>query len=358
MKMVTAVEEIPRSTVTTTSTQSATTTTTTATTTLSATISPTTSITTSFSKESISQSVIAGYVAGICGVIVGHPMDSTKVWMQTRDFCPGTIAASSSDRNRPTGTRSSSTLAARPPVSLRTLYAGVGGPLVTVGLVQSINFALYDSIRRILHRRDIPNCSELEYVDQDSIANITMSSMIAGGVLAFITSPLILIKTKQQIMMWDFRKALLDTLRPKGTTSIQLSNFYTGFGPHLLAETVGRGVYFATYETLKRVGFQQQRHSEGTIGITLQERCFCAAAAGVVSWSVIFPVDALRARLYSQTIHGRSQSSMELATSMYRQHGSIAPFYRGFAVTILRAGPVAAAVLPIYDMTLEWLNNQ
>lgn len=302
---------------------------------------------------------MAGYVAGICGVIVGHPMDSAKVWMQTRDFGPTTIASSSSsDRNRPTGTRASSTLATRPPVSLRTLYAGVGGPLVTVGLVQSINFALYDSMRRILHRRDVPDCSELEYVDQDSIANITISSMVAGGVLAFITSPLILIKTKQQIMMWDFRKALVDTLRPKGSTSIQLANFYTGFGPHLLAETVGRGVYFATYETLKREGFQQQRHSDGTVGITIHERCFCAAAAGVASWSVIFPVDALRARLYSQTIHGSSQSSMELATSMYRQHGSIAPFYRGFAVTILRAGPVAAAVLPVYDMTLEWLSNQ
>jgi len=322
-----------------------------------------------YSTESIFQSVIAGYVAGICGVVVGHPMDSAKVWMQTRDSAPNRPSLQSAGFQSLGGTRAISTAAgtsasvsshaAPHKVSMRSLYAGVGGPLVTVGLVQSINFAIYDSMRRILHRNDDPNCSELDYVENDSIRNVTLSSMAAGGCLAFITSPLILIKTKQQIMMWDFHKALLDTLKPKGTTSIQLSNFYTGFGPHLLAETIGRGVYFACYEFMKRDFCQKRRIELGLpdAAITIQERCFCAAAAGVVSWSVIFPLDALRARLYSQTIHGMSQSPIELAKSVYQQHGSISPFYRGFGVTLLRAGPVAAAVLPVYDGVLAWFNT-
>jgi hypothetical protein len=32
-------------------------------------------------------------------------------------------------------------------------------------------------------------------------------------------------------------------------------------------------------------------------------------------------------------------------------------FYRGFSISILRAGPVAASVLPVYDLTLEWLSS-
>jgi hypothetical protein len=32
-------------------------------------------------------------------------------------------------------------------------------------------------------------------------------------------------------------------------------------------------------------------------------------------------------------------------------------FFRGFTVTILRAGPVAAFILPVYDVALDQLNK-
>lgn len=373
---------------------------------------------TTYSTESIVHSVAAGYVAGICGVIVGHPMDSAKVWMQTKDTL--LLPSPSSTRSQPssltlsslhstsalnltaatatTGTRSSmntttanmSTLVTAPPtrkVSLRALYAGVSGPLVMVGLVQSVHFAIYDSTRRVLHRRASPDSrhDQLDYLHHDAIHNVALSAMTAGSVLAFFTSPLILIKTKQQIMMWDFKKAFLETLhqprrgrRPVAATSmLQWTNFYTGFGPHFFIETVGRGIYFASYETLKRY-FQsthdvhrQHEHypqlsppppqpSSNSSSITIQERCVSAAIAGMTSWAIMFPMDALRARLYSQTImHGgaSSQGALELFRSIYTQQG-IMPFYRGFGVTLLRAGPVSAAILPIYDMTLDWINGR
>jgi hypothetical protein len=44
-------------------------------------------------------------------------------------------------------------------------------------------------------------------------------------------------------------------------------------------------------------------------------------------------------------------------TEMIRvMHGEKA-FYRGFWLTVLRAGPVAAAVLPVYDLVLEKLSS-
>jgi len=254
--------------------------------------------------------------------------------------------------------------------SLRALYAGVSGPLVMVGLVQSAHFAIYDSTRRVLHRRAVPDGHELDYLHRDSIHNVAISAMTAGSALAFFTSPLILIKTKQQIMMWDFKTAFFETLQPttgrSGAPSMQWTNFYAGFGPHFFIETVGRGIYFASYETLKRY-FQTANRghhppppsspSSNSSSITIQERCFSAAVAGITSWAIMFPMDALRARLYSQTIHGASsQGPLELFLSIYTQQG-IMPFYRGFGVTLLRAGPVSAAILPIYDMTLHWLNR-
>lgn len=304
-----------------------------------------------YSYQTITNSVIAGYVAGVCGVSIGHPMDSLKVFLQTE--------ASSKDANRitppiskaaPKGVAHMSTLAT--PVktrdlSLRALYAGVSGPLVTVGLVQSANFCMYDSFRRILHRRDHPFASDVDYMQHDSIWNVAISSMAAGSLLSFVTSPLLVLKTKQQVMTWTFSTAVRDTLKRRNRPAAL--NFFVGFGPHFLSETIGRGVYFASYEGLKRgmAGPDQPA--------TLSQRMMAAGASGVLCWSVIFPLDVLRNRLYAKAIAVDAGSAWEMAKSMYRD-GALKPFYRGFGITVLRAGPVSAAVLPVYDTTLEWLN--
>jgi solute carrier family 25 carnitine/acylcarnitine transporter 20/29 len=215
-------------------------------------------------------------------------------------------------------------------------------------MIQSVNFAIYDSMRRVLHRRSHPEASDADYLNHDSLTNITISSMVAGSVLAIFTSPLLVIKTKQQIMEWPVKKAVLDTLHSS-------KNFYVGFGPHCVAEVFGRGVYFCTYESLKRSFL---KHKPLNTTVTLQERCVSAAMAGIVCWSMIFPFDALRSRMYAQALSPVTpMTSWEMAKNMYREQNSMRPFFRGFGVTVVRAGPVAAAVLPIYDTTLEWLST-
>jgi len=195
-------------------------------------------------------SLCAGYIAGSCAVIVGHPLDSMKVLLQTGNagegFGIGTMSQATSPSNPPTtsspmaqstssGATTSSTnrtlssIAHRATInshaahligkkrSLISLYAGVGTPLITVGLVQSINFAIYDTVRRIRytqqqHENDHTIISRKEYLYHDDLANIAISSSVAGALTSFITSPLMVIKTKQQIMLWSMKKAANDTL--------------------------------------------------------------------------------------------------------------------------------------------------
>lgn len=325
----------------------------------------------SYSTTTVINSVTAGYAAGIAGVLIGHPLDSAKVWIQTKGATSATTTTTTTPnaslspstltknvgRSRPTTastvatTANMSTLAHSvvPPEqrgfnlrSIRALYSGLAGPLVTVGMIQSVNFAIYDSMRRALHQGD----DDLDYLYHDSLVHVTLASMVAGSILAVVTSPLSVIKTKQQIMEWNFQKAFANTTRVK--------DFYVGFGPHCVAEIVGRGVYFATYEHCKR-SFRQF-HDNNTTAVSLPERCVSAAVAGITCWTVIFPFDNLRNRMYAQSLSSGDLSCWEMAKSMYREQHSFRPFFRGFGVTVLRAGPVAAAVLPIYDTTLEWLS--
>jgi hypothetical protein len=202
-----------------------------------------------------------------------------------------------------------------------------------VGLIQAINFGVYDSLRRLLH-------PHADYRTHDSLAHVTMAGFASGAVVSLLTAPLVVVKTKQQIMSWNFQTAFLHTLRS--------GNFFVAFWPHALSGTFGRAIYFCSYEALKR----RWSHDAAE---TLTLRMIAAGLSGILCWSIIFPLDAIRSRINAQAIHGHPESAWNMATNMYKHNPQ--SFFRGFQVTVLRAGPVAAAVLPVYDCTLDWLQD-
>lgn len=390
-----------------------------------------------YSVKSVRNGLLAGYSAGICGVIVGHPLDSVKVLLQTNNGGVGTptsrsassnsaslssppaksnagnadtaitraasqassssstVASNASKANVSTATASATTVATPTSLtpratssllgsrSLRALYAGMSGPLLTAGAIRSLNFAVYDSVRRALYQRQLQSdgtdgtshsARHDDYLHYDSLDNVAISSFISGGATSIFTSPMVIVKTKQQIMVWGFRKAIEDTFRHGSNTQQQrpqllkgLRNFYTGFGVHFYCDAVGTAVYFTSYEYFKRK-FAERNSDEEDVSnsqvsarnISLGERILCAAGAGMVCWGVIFPADVIRSRLYAQSIMNESSmaplTGFQLARQMVQEQG-FRSLYRGVGITVARAGPVAAAVLPVYDYVLAWLSS-
>ena len=340
--------------------------------------------------KSARNSAIAGYSAGLVSVVFGHPLDSLKVWAQTSSSgknkhfmgstgngsaAPSALASTGAQYTGVSSrqaTRTMSTLASQaisevtPRTSsstiqshkvartVRALYSGASVPLFTVGIIQSINFVTYDGLRRVLHRADVSNGSSGDYLHNDSLWNVAAAGFMTGTSLALITSPLIMIKTSQQVTGNGFREAVRQTLFPHGRLNI--SGCFAGFHPHLASETIGRAVYYSAYEACKR-HISASRQEQGlSSSITVTERMAAAATAGVVCWTAIYPLDVLRNRMYSQV--GRAAgsptlSTWEMAQAVYRERA----LYRGFSVTVLRAGPVAAMVLPVYDLALDYLSS-
>mmetsp|Transcript_10464 Transcript_10464/g.14823 ORF Transcript_10464/g.14823 Transcript_10464/m.14823 type:complete len:430 (+) Transcript_10464:163-1452(+) len=377
-----------------------------------------------YSTQSIFNSVVAGYLAGCTGTLVGHPLDSIKVLLQTQSSTPTfnansnsapTAANSSSVASSPSTTTtvsgpaassSSSSLHGRPiaqtttpaaasmstmtrsPTSyelvatravgaltkIQNLYAGMTGPFLSLGVLQAFSFAIYDSSRRVLHRHSNPSASQYDYINNDSLLNVFIASTIAGTCTTIFTSPMMIIKTKQQIKLWGFRQAIRETLHAsstKSTSSIsKLKNFYIGFGPHFVSNAIGKGIYMYVYEACKRkyVASSSATQSNDSNTITIKGRMACAAIAGMTCWASIYPFDVLQNQTYRQallvnnnnngdvTLRNNTTTTWQLARQMYNQ-GGIAAFFRGFGITVLRAGPVAAAVLPVYDMSLKWLTT-
>jgi len=361
--------------------------------------------------------MVAGYLAGSSGTIVGYPLDSLKVWVQTntlgknqhlesnvdkkksgrpkRDCKRKNLSSSSSSSSKVSSgaRRSNSTTAVynskaafsssssssstnsiprtanamagryivKPAITvartIRALYSGVAGPLVTVGMVQSVNFATYDATRRFLYQRQNPNSVVgREYITHDSIRNVAMSGSVGGMATALMTAPLLMMKINQQITGNSFRKAFKEIfvrVNPDGSKSIRpLRPYGAAFLPHAASESIGRAIYVSTYEGSKRYIMANNNYASPK-QLSLRQRMICAATSGIVCWATFFPLDALRNRMYHATSRGQKITILETIQAMRTEQA----FYRGFSISILRAGPVAASVLPVYDLTLEWLSK-
>jgi ornithine carrier protein len=229
---------------------------------------------------------------------------------------------------------------------------------------------MYDTARRVLYEHQLqskhPNNvvfarQPKDYLYYDNLSNVAMASFMSGSLLSVITSPMVVVKTKQQIAVWGFRKAITETFVNGG-----LQGFYAAFGAHFICESFGRSFYMFAYELSKRQVAQSKISGQSLLDSTCRtttenistiERMLCAALAGMSSWALIFPFDVIKSKLYARTLTKQASTTaldgLALARQLVREQG-IRSLYRGIGVTVARGGPVAATVLPVYDYVLAW----
>lgn len=359
------------------------------------------------------ESFAAGYISGCTGLIVGHPFDSLKVLFQNSSLPASDTALKVSEkhivaasagprfamplvdlrssavvqrhhlltaelvrcierrsRHQSTaaagalegiGARNKKRLFPGQRVSVRSLYNGICAPLVTVGLVQSVSFASYEAFRRALCAPSGGGDCTYRANDDPDIRCIALAAFASGALVSTVTGPLVCFKVQQQLTGRSLREVLGDAVRGPG----KRCGVYVGYPAHFLCDSVGRAVFFASYEGIKArlVRNRQQRGEEKTenaFAATLAERMAAAAISGVASCMVVFPFDAVRTRMVGCGAHlslGKVQSCLEVSKEMWRAEG-VRAFTRGITVAVARSGPVSAVAMPVYDFALDFLNGR
>ena len=125
----------------------------------------------------------AGILAGGAGVLVGHPFDTLKVKMQ--------VARQGSSTAPPADTPSCRSAALPRLSAFRALYRGVLPPLLSTGIVQSINFGIFENSRKWLQSTRL-GCFEKDEHAPPQLWSISTAAFISGAA----TSPLTAIVTK------------------------------------------------------------------------------------------------------------------------------------------------------------------
>jgi Mitochondrial carrier protein len=122
------------------------------------------------------QDLICGSFGGLAYILTAHPLDSIKVRMQ---------------------------LERRPNINLRKIimetythegfsgfYKGMGSPLITIPLVNSIVFASYEFAKR---------CMGVQHGEECTFNQSLIAGMFGGFMNSFVLSPIELVKCRLQV---------------------------------------------------------------------------------------------------------------------------------------------------------------
>jgi solute carrier family 25 carnitine/acylcarnitine transporter 20/29 len=239
----------------------------------------------------------AGTMAGAAGVFVGHPFDTLKTRMQ----CNIQINKVAKDADMS---------------SLRQLYRGVVPPLVTAGVLQSANFAMYEYFKdTALERMNTTSYSSSYRLSPDLppgfFTAVFIGGVISGAFSTVVTAPVSLIKVRQQLAT---RAGVIDCARLIYRTG-GLQRFYRAYPVIFVADSFGRGIYLGTYETTKHllqkartyftvsnadnrdVAHLERNEVEEDGKNSLSNRMISAATAGCFSWFVTYPLDVVKSRM-------------------------------------------------------------
>ncbi|XP_076245466.1 mitochondrial basic amino acids transporter [Calliopsis andreniformis] len=266
---------------------------------------------------------VAGCLGGCAGIMVGYPLDTVKVHMQTQDYRNPKYKGS---------WHCFRTLLAKE--SVAGLYRGMTSPMAGVAVVNAIVFGVYGQTQK-----QIP--------DSDRLSSHFIAGALAGMAQSPICGPIELAKTRMQLQALGIRfsgplNCLKHIYRHEGYRGV-----FKGLSVTFLREMPSFGVYFLTYEALTRT------FGNGTVSTPYM--LLAGGLAGTTSWVVSYPLDVVKSRIQSGSYH--YAGIYDCLRQSVRSEG-YSCLYRGLNSTILRAFPTNAVTFTVVTWTFRLLGDK
>ena len=268
---------------------------------------------------------------------------------------------------------------------IRSIYKGVGPPLLSLSIVNTLSFTSYSYFRQ----------NHFHGQDGWDIRN-AYSGMMGAPVFGIVTTPENFLKTQMQLdnvqsqrekaklQTSSTQKEIMQQPKPRGkfassfhcaktlVSAHGLPVLYTGHVINTVREAAFVGTYFFCYEGFKQEFRNGLIRLENMIrgqseGVSDQHRGSWATSfaipmaggcAGAVSWAATFPLDCVRAGVQGQPIPSSSpitqkQGAVETLKHLLRTKG-LTGLYAGVAPSIARAFLVSSSRFSAYEGAL-WL---
>ncbi|KAJ6012853.1 hypothetical protein N7522_003208 [Penicillium canescens] len=282
---------------------------------------------------------VSSAASTICATISLIPLENIKTRMQTHDFKNVWQCARYLWRNE----------------GYRGYVAGALPPLASVTAVRVVNFTVYHSFTGIISDAVESMTGFNPVADYKrpgstptmlGVMTFTTAGMISGLFASPLACPFELAKNVVQTSVLVSNRAMAapdaardHTLRHKprlGTiAAIQqivkrhgVRGLYTGFRLHAMRDTIGTGMYFAIYDTVKQTAERQLGWHKNDLGSTMLAGVICST----VPWFCTYPFDTRKTRAQSVLL-GKSQEIGEASKAIARSST-----YKGISIIMLRTG--------------------
>ncbi|XP_066992024.2 mitochondrial ornithine transporter 1 isoform X2 [Anabrus simplex] len=284
---------------------------------------------------------IAGSLGGVAMVLVGQPLDTVKVKMQTFPALYQGMAHCFQQTLKKEGIA-------------RGLYAGTVPSIIANVAENSVLFTGYGACQKI-----VANITSQRTEDLGIVANGT-AGFFAAFFSSFTLCPTELIKCQLQAM----REMQMRSLEP-GQNVVKL-------GPYSLTQKIIQqegipGLFRGLTSTLAREmpgyffffgGYEGTRELLTPPGKTKDEigpfrTMIAGAVGGMIFWTIIFPVDVVKSRIQ---VEGLRDSMTSVLLRIFRQEG-ITALYNGLQPTLVRTIPATAALFLVYETSKKMLHS-
>lgn len=205
---------------------------------------------------------------------------------------------------------------------LRAFWRGVGPPLVSVTVVRTISFSLYQKVKYAIDRSITQMTGESplkianapgSYPTPSTMFTFGMAGAAAGAVITTISCPFELTKLNEQLAGKMAREVIHQQSQPgragaeakadktASRVAAQLKSgsswatarrlvrdrgwtgLYAGYRLHLLRDTIGTGIYFMTYESAKQIlGNARGKSATSPYAVVI-----AGGLCGIVSWACV-----------------------------------------------------------------------
>ena len=274
---------------------------------------------------------IAGTVGGVGLVLVGHPMDTCKVALQTQDpknpMYNGFV-----DVVRKTWRNE----------GVKGFYKGMQSPLYGQAFMNAWQFWIWGMARGIAKDKD---------------GNISTAGYFAAGALtglfvALAECPVDLFKTQLQTGRYQhFGEAVKSIVSEHGIRGV-----YQGLAPTLIRNTVAVSNYFGWYELTKKKICSPEEYASGKIDTS--KLLLAGAVGGTFYWLMVYPVDCIKSAMQADNIvKNRKYPTMMSVYRDFMANGGLRRFTNGFTPCMARSIPANAVCFAGYELAARNLRQ-
>lgn len=283
------------------------------------------------------QTIVASTVAGVSSTLLGHPIDTLKVHIQTNP-------ALSANADSSAGSRLATIRAARHLLQTNgnspfAFFRGIGPPVFNACLMNIVTFACFSQVKELFASNN--------HAEKETYLSSLTAGIVSGFVSAYISTPTDYVKIQAQLRGISSAAVLKEIFSSTKISSIMRSTsiLFRGHVANLGREGIFTMVYLGIYDFTMRDSSQNSQ---------LLKVAAISSITGGFAWIVSYPFDTVKS-----VIQGIAPSLPRISIREAVQRtqkgegGGYFALYRGCGASTGRAILVTSSRM----LTYEWVAN-